>query len=106
MAHPGCVRISKTTSVQVDQKLINALNSTEPSKQMAEFMRWATDVNVEFMTKSSRFGNYTVGSGLSKLKKVKECLLENTSRVDQSIQLNNSDGQISFRNARTLKLLS
>lgn len=92
MAHPGCVRISKTTSVQVDQKLFNALNSTEPSKHMAEFMRWATDVNMEFMTKSSRFGNYTVGSALSKLKKVKECLLENTSRVDQSIQLNNSDG--------------
>ena len=92
--------------MQVDQKLFNALNSTDPSKQMAEFMRWATDAIIGFLKDSSRFSNYTVASALSKLKKVKGCLLENTSRVNQCIQSNNSEEHINFRNARMLKLLS
>jgi len=106
LARPGCDRYSKATSVQIDQKIFTALNSTEPSKQMAEFVRWATDAIIGFLTDSSRFGNYTVGSALSKLKSVKECLLENTSRVNQSIQSNNSEEHISFRNTRMLKILS
>lgn len=69
-------------------------------------MRWATDVNTEFLTDSSKFGNYTVGTALSKLKKVKKYLLENTFRVNQSIQLNNSDEHINIRNARMLNTLT
>ena len=106
LAYPGCDRFSKVTSVQVDQKIFLARTSKDPSKQMAEFMRWATDSIMRYLTDSSRFGHYTVGSALSKLEKIKQSLLENTSRVIQLIQLHNSEGQINFRNATMLKILS
>lgn len=69
LAYPECDRFSKATSVQVDQKMFIALNSKDPSNQMAEFMRWATDAIMRYLTDSSRFGHYTVGSALSKLEK-------------------------------------
>ena len=106
LALPGCDSFSNANSVQVDQKIYDAIRSLDASKQMSEFMRWATDNIMEFLADRSRWTGSPAKSALIKLEKVKKCLLANTSKVDQYIQLNKSEADINSRKARMLQILT
>jgi hypothetical protein len=48
LEQPGCERFSRLTSEEISQRIHKTIISTDASKQMAEFVRWATDCYMGF----------------------------------------------------------
>jgi hypothetical protein len=81
------------------------MKSAQASKQMAQSVRWATDVYMGFLDTRVNYTQSAARHGLSKLTDARNRLLANTSELDRSIQLNDSDRDVNFRNARILQIL-
>jgi hypothetical protein len=105
LEQPGCEIFSRLTSEEISQRIHKAIISTDASKQMAEFVRWATDCYMEFLASRKLHNAIAVTNGLSKLEHVKSRLLVNTFEVDRYVQLNNVHRDINVRNARMLGIL-
>ena len=103
---PGCEDFTKSTSDEINQKVFDAFRSAEPSERMAEFVRWATDAYMDFLDTRGRYSESAAQWGLLKMRSVRNRLLVNTSEVDRSVQLDDSDDDVNFRHDRMLEILS
>lgn len=94
LAQPGVSKHSGCDRDEVSRKIHDAMQSDDPSKRMAEFVRWTTRTYMDFldfMHLNDKILNSAAHSGLMKLGGVKNRLLVNTLEVDRTIELDGLD---------------